>query len=42
MTKTVVMTSGDSAKIRTKPTPLPLGTGTLSTSYIDTGNQMQT
>ena len=39
------MTFGDSAKIRTKPAPLPfdssVGTGTLSTSYTDTGIQMQ-
>jgi len=45
MTKTVVMTSGESAKIRTSPTPLPLGpsvgTGTLSTGYTDIGIQMQ-
>ena len=39
------MTSGVSANIRTKPTPLPLGpsvgTGTPSISYTDTGIQMQ-
>jgi hypothetical protein len=45
MTKPVVMTPGESAKIRTEPTPLPLGpsvgTGTLSTSYTDIGIEMQ-
>ena len=45
ITKTVVMTPGESAKIRTQPTPLPLGpsvgTGTLSTNYNDTGIEMQ-
>jgi len=39
------MTPGESAKIRTEPTPLPLGpsvgTGTLSTSYTDIGIEMQ-